>query len=108
MSMEFESYIDYLKKYKRKPITAKGIPGLDPEKTYIFDIIMAEDNTFNFRFEFSTVGPEAVPDGPLYPDQFDYVYKFGLQNKAPGLMMFSSLSAFENFLKSTLPYATNY
>ena len=90
-----------------------GKPGLGPQKTCIFDIIIVEDNTFDIRFENSTIGRDATPDESLELDLFAYVYKFGLQPAVNSAetdgavkMMFTNLSAFD-FLKTTLPYATN-
>jgi hypothetical protein len=39
-----------------------GKPGFGPQKTFIFDIIIVEDNTFDIRFENSTIGRDATPD----------------------------------------------
>jgi hypothetical protein len=46
---------------------------------------IAEDYYFNFRFEFRRGHRDAIPDEPMFINQFDYVYIFGLQTKVPGL-----------------------
>lgn len=106
--MDVNSYIIYLKAQKRVPIKTVGLPNLDNGVSYVFDVFQAENKTFNIKIhDFYSLGRDDIATEPKHPEQIQFLSKFGVQCVEQDVLMFSNLSAFENFLVEILPIATN-
>lgn len=106
--MTSTNYLELLKKNRRKPVQTIGLPGLNDERLYSFDIFRDNDRTFCVRIhDWNYIGRDQIQEQPGIPEQLNFISKFGISFKTPEVLMFSSLTAFENFLNEILPLAIN-